>query len=229
MKPFKYSFWAFLLVVSCSEPGEIHKETLHQKPLPTEILARYERKLGLQSLDSGSNSLEIRIWNSFVNDSFPAFMQRNYIENERLRVDYFFFHSKNNLVIRNEKQIDSLVIEKISIAQLPNRFRQILEKQYSLFKIKNFDTNIFDSLNKRMMMIGRIGLILIEQAEIARYKSVFTTNPLPYKGANEVLDQYAAFCNFVTDSLLFQNKNVLDWRGVQLAKIVDSGFYQGEE
>jgi hypothetical protein len=224
MKLFNCFTCALFLFVSCIGTNRVKKEFLHEKKLPVKVIAQYEKKLGLPALDKGAKEYEMRIWTAITHDSFPLMMERYYIENGVLKGDFFMFHTENKLLIERGNQLDSIAVEKLAIGTLPNRFKETLKLRHSIFNIKDFDTHIFAEEYKAGWVIGKISLILIEQATNSQYKSVFITNPIPFEDRNQSLSEYADLCRFVNDSLLTHNTDASGWSDVQLAKIINSGF-----
>lgn len=224
MKLFNYFFCVLFFFLSCKGANKVKKEFLHEKPLPEKIITRYEQKLGLPPLSEGGNDYEVRMWTAVIHDSFPLMMDRYYIEGGVLKGDLFMFHSESKLLIESEKQVDSIAVEKLALGILPGRFRDTLVQNHNIFDIKDFDTGIFAQEYKSGWVIGKVSLILIEQADRHRYKNVFITNPLSFADRNESIFRYASLRRFCNDSLSSYNVNANRWIDEQLAKITNSGF-----
>ena len=199
--------------VSCvSKTTSIKKHFLLEDSLPKDFLKEYMQKTGLHDISNGADSFEIRKWYPFYySDSFPVCLERLFVENGVVKVEYFLFSNKAGTLILTNSDLADIRVEKYSLSAIPKRFYDSLYHGYNFSDVDSFSIQAI--IKSKWTMFNTINYrnVFFEQATTSDYYGVFITDPNQLSGHFKGLDQYASFARFTYDSIWLRDSGFKKW------------------
>ncbi len=193
-------------ISSCKENDEMSVELFEEVKIPNEVIKLYEEKIKANSINKSNYAFEIRLWETFMNDSFPLSLKHVGIKNDKAFLSYFIFHTKDKRVIRSisqakSKQLDYTVIKKDTL-KLINRdsllyFSKVISETSEGLKKAAVDKNYF--------IMSLPSKLLIEFIKEGKGYSLFLTNPRINKNYDYDYTRFISLLNFVNHFFDFDN------------------------
>lgn len=221
MKGYLLLFVPVFIFYSCNfENKELVRNIIEEKKNDTSIIALITKKIGLKPLVTGTdNGLEIRLWKSFTNDSFPAALVRIYCLNKEVKVDKFIFFFNDSSIITTKGEYDNFNFFKIKIEKIPFSFTDTLFNTYSPEQFKYFDAKKTRHIIEKQISVEQKGMSLFEIANPLNYHSAFITDPLPLILNN--LASYRKYYNLILLTLKF-DKYISEEDNTKLNKLLNA-------
>lgn len=206
-----------ILVYGCSEDTNdkmVRKKVLQEKEVPYKAIEMLMKQARLKTIDSGVTGFEVRKWGPFINDTFPLFLKRLFVEDNVLKGELYFFQQANDKTISgfNEiKNIPNIKIDKYTINNLEYRYVDSLKYYFDLLYLNKLDPNIVKDKHQKGLILHSLSMMFVEEATESQYISSFNSYPSSFIYDSDTYMLLSKINNLIEDEIVIKKPEAFKW------------------